>query len=122
MDRRLFLSLIAGTAAWPTMARAVPRPPGAPRRLRLVNAHTGETFEGRYRNDKGTVRNWTLEARGLDSLLVFDGRRLKIDGQGQVVLGGPWQPLTVPQRLVLQRQLARAEFLARSTGNLRIRP
>ena len=23
--------------------------------------------------------------------MVFDGRRLKIDGQGQVVLGGPWQ-------------------------------
>jgi hypothetical protein len=72
--------------------------------------------------DTGPVRNWTLDARGLDSLLVFDGRRLKIDGQGQVLLGGPWQPLTVPQRLVLQRQLARAEFLARSTGNLRIRP
>jgi len=230
--------LIAGCAAWPTMARAVPRPPGAPRRLRLVNAHTGETFEGSYRNDKGPIDRvidelcvflrdhhsgektqidvgvidfladvldavgetratilsayrtaetnamlarttfgvaehsqhivgraldlhlgsklteamttaramqrggvgWypafrlhsyryrasaeldPLDARGLDSLLVFDGRRLKIDGQGQVVLGGPWQPLTVPQRLVLQRQLARAEFLARSTGNLRIRP
>jgi len=56
--------------------------------------------------DTGPVRNWTLDARGLDGLLVFDGRRLKIDGQGQVVLGGPWQPLTVPQRLVLQRQLA----------------
>lgn len=219
------------------MARAIPRPPNALRRLRLVNAHTGETFEGAYRNDNGPiervvdelcvflrdhhsgektqidvgvidfladvldavgetratilsayrtaetnamlaqttfgvaehsqhivgraldlhlgsklteamtsartmqrggvgwyphsgfihidtgpVRNWTLDARGLDSLLVFDGRRLKIDGRGQVVLGGPWQPLTVPQRLVLQRQLARAEFLARTTGGLRINP
>src|SRR6267154_3266552 len=238
MDRRLFLSLMTGfAAAWPSIAHAVSRPPMALRRLRLVNAHTGETFDGAYRNDQGPidrvidelciflrdhhsgektqidvgvidfladvldavgetnatilsayrtaetnamlarttfgvaehsqhiygraldlslrsklgeamnaaramqrggvgwyphsgfihidtgpVRNWTLDARGLDSLLVFDGRRLKIDGQGQVVLGGPWQPLTVPQRLVLQRQLARAEFLARSTGNLRIRP
>jgi uncharacterized protein YcbK (DUF882 family) len=219
------------------MAGAVVRPPLALRRLRLVNAHTGETFEGAYRNDRGPiarvvdelcvflrdhhsgeithidvgvidfladvldsvganratilsayrtaetnamlarttfgvaehsqhivgraldlrpetklseamsaartmqrggvgwyphsgfihidtgpVRNWTLDERGLDGLLVFDGRRLKIDGKGQVVLGGAWQPLTVPQRLVLQRQLARAEFLARTTGGLRINP
>ena len=237
MDRRLFLSVIAGTAALPNMLRALPLPPPQPHRLNLANPHTGETFSGIYRDDNGPipgvmdelsvflrdfhsgekiaidvgvldflsgvmqavgqtkamilsayrtpetnamlarthfgvaensqhlygraldvhfgdkladamkaaramqrggvgwyphsgfihidtgpVRNWTLDARGLDSLLVFDGRRLKIDGQGQVVLGGPWQPLTVPQRLVLQRQLARAEFLARSTGNLRIRP
>src|SRR5262245_21619139 len=222
MDRRLFLSLIAGGAAWPSMARAVPRPPSALRRLRLVNAHTGETFEGSYRNDKGPidrvmdelcvflrdhhsgertqidvgvidfladlldavgenratilsayrtaetnamlarttfgvaehsqhivgraldirlesklsdamnkaramqrggvgwyphsdfihidsgpVRNWTLDERGLDGLLVLDGRHLRIDTKGGVLLGGPWRPLTVPERLVLQRQLAR---------------
>ena len=213
------------------MAGAVVRPPLALRRLRLVNAHTGETFEGAYRNDRGPiarvvdelcvflrdhhsgeithidvgvidfladvldsvganratilsayrtaetnamlarttfgvaehsqhivgraldlrpetklseamsaartmqrggvgwyphsgfihidtgpVRNWTLDERGLDGLLVFDGRRLKIDGKGQVVLGGAWQPLTVVQRLQLQHQLARAEFLARTLG------
>jgi uncharacterized protein YcbK (DUF882 family) len=236
MDRRLFLSLIAGCATWPLVARAVARPPNALRRLRLANAHTGETFEGTYRNDKGPidrvidelcvflrdhhsgektqidvgvidfladvleavgetratilsayrtaetnallarttfgvaehsqhivgraldlhlesklseamtaaramqrggvgwyphsgfihidtgpVRNWTLDEHGLDGLLVFDGRHLKIDGKGQVVLGGAWQPLTVPQRLVLHRQLARAEFLAR-IGSLRLSP
>src|SRR5205814_5537479 len=71
--------------------------------------------------DTGPVRNWTLDERGLDGLLVFDGRSLKIDGKGQVLLGGPWRPLTVPQRLVLQRQLARAEFLAR-TGRLSVSP
>ena len=218
------------------MARALPRPPNALRRLRLVNAHTGETFDGAYRNDKGPiqrvidelciflrdhhsgettqidvgvidfladvldsvgetratilsayrtaetnamlartmfgvaehsqhivgraldvhfgsrlsdamtaaramqrggvgwyphsgfihidtgpVRNWTLDERGLDGLLVFDGRHLKIDGKGRVLLGGPWQPLTVPERLVLQRQLARAEFIARA-GSLRLNP
>ncbi len=231
MDRRLFLSLIAGTAAWPTVARAVPRPPGAPRRLRLVNAHTGETFEGTYRNDRGPidrvidelcvflrdhhsgektqidvgvidfladvldavgetratilsayrtaetnamlarttfgvaehsqhivgraldlhlgsklteamttaramqrggvgwyphsgfihidtgpVRNWTLDERGLDDLLLFDGRHLRMSGKGEVLLGGPWRPLSVQQRLSLQRQLARAEFVARGGG------
>ncbi len=227
MDRRHFLSLAAGCAAWPSTARAAGRPP-ALRRLRLANANTGETFEGTYRNDSGPidrvmeelcvflrdhhsgeetqidvcvidfladvldavgetsatilsayrtaetnamlarttfgvaehsqhilgraldlrlgskiaeamnaaramqrggvgwyphsgfihidtgpVRNWTLDERGLDGLLVFDGRRFKLDGRDQVLLGGPWKPLTVTERLGLQRRLARAEFLAR---------
>src|SRR5271165_4173950 len=235
MDRRHFLFVAAGLAAWPFAARAVSRPPKL-RRLRLANANTGETFEGTYRNDDGPidrvieelcvflrdhhsgeqtlmdvgvidfladlldavgqtsatilsayrtaetnamlarttfgvaehsqhivgraldlrleskladamtrartmqrggvgwyphssfihidtgpVRNWTLDERGLDGLLVFDGRRFKIDGGSQVLLGGPWQPLTVTQRLGLQRQLARAEFLAR-TKSLRLSP
>ena len=71
--------------------------------------------------DTGPVRNWTLDERGLDGLLVFDGRRFKIDGRGQVLIGGPWQPLTVSERLGLQHQLARAEFLAR-TRTLRLSP
>jgi uncharacterized protein YcbK (DUF882 family) len=235
MDRRLFLSLVAGCAVWPSIAHAVSRPPIALRRLRLVNAHTGETFEGAYRNDKGPIervmdelciflrdhhsgektqidvglvdfladvldavgetkvtilsayrttetnallarttfgvaehsqhivgraldirlesklsdamtkaramqrggvgwypqsgfihidtgpiRNWTLDERGLDGLLIFDGRRLRLDGTSQVLLGGPWQPLTVAQRLTLQHQLDRMEFLARI--GLRVSP
>ena len=235
MDRRLFLSLVAGCAAWPSIAYSVSRPPIALRRLRLVNAHTGETFEGAYRNDKGPIervidelciflrdhhsgektridvgvvdfladlldavgetkatilsayrtaetnamlarttfgvaehsqhivgraldirlesklsdamtraramqrggvgwypqsgfvhidtgpiRNWTLDERGLDGLLIFDGRRLRLDGTSQVLLGGPWQPLTVAQRLTLQHQLDRMEFLARI--GLRVSP
>jgi uncharacterized protein YcbK (DUF882 family) len=59
--------------------------------------------------DSGPVRNWTLDETGLDGLLVFDGRRLKFAGRA-----GLWKPLTVPERLELQRRLARAEFLARS--------
>ena len=55
MDRRSFVSLVAGCIAWPSMARAVSRPPVAPRRLRLVNAHTGETFDGAYRDDQGPI-------------------------------------------------------------------
>ncbi|MBV8131925.1 MAG: DUF882 domain-containing protein [Alphaproteobacteria bacterium] len=227
MNRRQLLALVAACAAWPSVARAVARPPKL-RRLRLANANTGETFEGTYRNDDGPidrvmeelcvflrdhhsgektqmdvgvldflahvldavgetsatilsayrtaetnamlarttfgvaehsqhilgraldlrldsklptamnaaramqcggvgwyphsgfmhidtgpVRSWTLDETGLDGLLVFDGRRLKIVGRGQ----GLWQPLTVPERLELQRRLARAEFLARTRVN-----
>ena len=244
MNRRSFLYSLAGSiAAWPLRAQAVARPPGALRRLRLVNAHTGETFEGAYRNDNGPiprvidelcvflrdhhsgektqidvgvldfladvldsvgqtratilsayrtaetnamlartmfgvaehsqhivgraldvrvdsnlseamtkaramqrggvgwyphsgfihidtgpVRNWTLDEGGLDGLLVFDGQHLRLvgrslDGKNQAVLGGgAWQPLTVIQRHSLQRRLARAEFLARTVGGLRINP
>jgi len=54
MDRRLFMSLVAWLAAVPASARAAPEPP-VPRRLNLVNAHTGETFSGPYRNDEGPI-------------------------------------------------------------------
>jgi len=65
MDRRLFLSLLAGTASLAWQARAVPAPPPSPRRLRLVNAHTGETFEGSYRDASGPIE------RVMDELCVF---------------------------------------------------
>jgi uncharacterized protein YcbK (DUF882 family) len=55
MDRRLLLSLLAGTAALPSIARALPLPPPLPHRLNLVNAHTGETFSGIYRDDNGPI-------------------------------------------------------------------
>jgi uncharacterized protein YcbK (DUF882 family) len=223
LNRRHFLSLTAGLAAWPSAARAVARPPKL-QRLCLANANTGETFEGTYRNDSGPiervmaelcvflrdhhsgektqidvgvidfladvldavgetratilsayrtaetnamlarttfgvaehsqhilgraldlrldtkiavamnaartmqrggvgwyphsgfihidsgpVRNWTLDETGLDGLLVFDGHHLRMEGRA-----GLWKPLTVTERLGLQRQLARAEFLARN--------
>jgi len=53
MDRRLLLSLIAGTVALPQIVRAVPLPPPQPHRLNLLNAHTGEKFSGIYRDDNG---------------------------------------------------------------------
>jgi uncharacterized protein YcbK (DUF882 family) len=221
MNRRLLFSIIAGSIAWPMAARAVPRPPTV-RRLRLVNRHTGETFDGAYRDDNGPilpvvkelcvflrdfhcgavteidvgvldfladvlaavgaskatvlsayrtpetnamlartifgvaensqhmygraldvsldarlpdamdaaramrrggvgwyphsnfihldtgpVRNWTLDASGLGNLLLFDGT-------SWTSFTGAHHPLKVADRLALQHQLARAEFLART--------
>jgi hypothetical protein len=60
------------------------------------------------------VRSWTLDETGLDNLLLFDGSHLRIGGGlWRPLMSGPVRPLTVDQRLGLQRQLARAEFLAR---------
>jgi uncharacterized protein YcbK (DUF882 family) len=78
MDRRYLLSLIAGTAVLPHIARAVPLPPPQPHRLRLVNAHTGETFSGIYRDDNGPI------PRVMDELSVFlrdfrSGAKIGID-------------------------------------------
>ncbi|MBV9016637.1 MAG: hypothetical protein JO058_13375, partial [Alphaproteobacteria bacterium] len=59
-DRRRFLArvagaLAAGAVALPCMAGAAPAP--APlRRLRLSNAHTGETFDGPFRDDTGPIK------------------------------------------------------------------
>src|SRR6202045_4828864 len=79
MDRRLFLSLVAGCAAWPSIAYSVSRPPIALRRLRLVNAHTGETFDGAYRDDKGPIEGV------IDELCIFlrdhhSGQKTQNDG------------------------------------------
>src|SRR5260370_29349476 len=65
MDRRLFLYVIAGTAALPNMVRAVPLPPPQPHRLNLTNPHTGETFSGFYRDDNGPI------PRVMEQLSVF---------------------------------------------------
>src|SRR5215469_13347703 len=64
--------------------------------------------------DTGPVRNWTLDETGLDHLLLFDGNRLRLN---DLRVSGLGRPLTVSDRLALQRRLARAEFLARSHLN-----
>ena len=78
MDRRLFLSVIAGTAALPSMLRALPIPPPQPHRLNLANPHTGETFSGIYRDDNGPIPGV------MDELSVFlrdfhSGEKIAID-------------------------------------------
>ena len=55
MNRRLMLSLIAGAVVLPRIAHALPAPQSTRRRLRLVNPHTGETFNGLYRDDHGPL-------------------------------------------------------------------
>src|SRR6059058_3229605 len=64
MDRRLFLALAGGLLATPFPARALP-PPTPLRRLRLTNAHTGESFDGPYRDDLGPI------AMAMDELSYF---------------------------------------------------
>ena len=65
MDRRAFLARVSGTmaAGWATLpcaARAVPAL--APlRRLRLTNAHTGESFDGPFRDDVGPIKEAMAE-------------------------------------------------------------
>jgi len=65
MDRRLLLSIIAGTVMLPGMAHAVPAPPAGPWRLKLSNPHTRETFNGAYRDENGPI------ATALSDLSVF---------------------------------------------------
>lgn len=77
MNRRRMLSLLAGTLALPCTARAMPVPPGR-RRLRLLNPHTGETFDGVFRADGRPI------AAALDDLSTFlrdfhSGERIAMD-------------------------------------------
>jgi len=69
--------------------------------------------------DSGPVRNWTLDMRGLDNLLLrlqeFLARGgLSISQRGELLAGRARRPLNVTQRLALHRVIAKAEFLARS--------
>src|SRR6266850_393990 len=65
MNRRFFLSLIAGTVALPHVVRALPSAPPQPHRLILGNPHTGERFSGVYRDDNGPI------PRVMEDLSVF---------------------------------------------------
>jgi len=55
MNRRLLLSIIAGIAVLPGMVRAAPVSQPGPARLKLTNPHTGEVFDGPYRDDDGPI-------------------------------------------------------------------
>jgi uncharacterized protein YcbK (DUF882 family) len=55
MNRRLILLLIAGAVVLPRMTRSLPARQATRRRLRLVNPHSGETFNGLYRDDYGPL-------------------------------------------------------------------
>jgi uncharacterized protein YcbK (DUF882 family) len=64
MDRRVFLSLLSAVLASPRVVRAAPALPKR-RHLKLLNAHTGETFNGSYRDDGGPI------ASAMEDLSVF---------------------------------------------------
>src|SRR5216684_1431347 len=77
MDRRLFLALATGLLAAPGRARAMPTAPPL-RRLTLIHAHTGESFDGPYRDDLGPI------AVAMEELSFFlrdhhSGERIAID-------------------------------------------
>jgi uncharacterized protein YcbK (DUF882 family) len=55
MDRRAFLSVLLAALSAPAVARAEAEPTTELRRLKLVNAHTGETFTGPYRDEVGPI-------------------------------------------------------------------
>lgn len=61
MDRRVFLSLLSAALAAPAVVRAAPAAPPGARRLKLVNAHTGESFSGPYRDAAGQIQSAMAE-------------------------------------------------------------
>jgi uncharacterized protein YcbK (DUF882 family) len=76
MDRRFFLALAGGMLATAGPVRALPAP--LLRRLKLYNTHTGERFDGAYRDDRGPVAPAMEEL----SYLLRDhrsGERIAID-------------------------------------------
>lgn len=100
MDRRQFLSFIAGAAALPSVAYALPSPPPRPHRLNLLNAHTKETFSGIYRDDNGPI------PRVMDELSIFlrdfhSGDKIGIDADLLDFLSGVMQSVGQSQATIL---------------------
>jgi hypothetical protein len=63
--------------------------------------------------DTGPVRNWTLDQRRLDDLLLFDDLPLRVDRQRPLLISGPGRPVTAAEQHTVKYQLVRAEFLTR---------
>ena len=77
MDRRLFLAAVAGLVTAPGAAFAMPVPSG-PSRISLLNAHTGESFSGSYRDANGPIASAMTD---LDAFLrdFHSGSETKMD-------------------------------------------
>jgi len=115
MDRRAFLSLLTMVLAVPSVARSEPVLPKL-RRLKLVNAHTGEVFDGPYRDDKGPI------ATAMEELSVFlrdfhCGAIIDYDVGVIDFLAGVMEAVGESQVTVLSAYRTRAtnEMLARTT-------
>jgi uncharacterized protein YcbK (DUF882 family) len=115
MDRRAFLSLLSAALAVPVAARSEPAPPKI-RRLKLLNAHTGETFSGPYRDDGGPI------AAAMEDLSVFlrdfhSGEKIDYDVGVIDFLVAVLDAVGASQATVLSAYRTRAtnEMLARTT-------
>lgn len=114
MDRRLFLALACGLLATPLPARALPAPPL--RRLKLTNAHTGESFDGPYRDDLGPI------ATAMDELSYFlrdfhSGQKIAVDVAVIDFLAAVMDSVGATKATVLSAYRTREtnEMLARTT-------
>jgi uncharacterized protein YcbK (DUF882 family) len=114
MDRRLFLALAGGWLASPRPAGALPVPPL--RRLKLFNVHTGETFDGPYRDDQGAI---ALAMEELSFLLRdhHSGERIAIDLGAIDFLAAVMDAVGAARATVLSgyRTAATNRMLARTT-------
>jgi uncharacterized protein YcbK (DUF882 family) len=115
MDRRRLLSLAGGLVVLPSLARATVVP-WSPYRLRLSNAHTGEIFDGPYRDENGPL------ASAMDELSYFlrdhhSGRRIGIDAGVLDFLAAVMDAVGVTGATVLSayRTVETNQMLARTT-------
>jgi uncharacterized protein YcbK (DUF882 family) len=116
MDRRVFLSLLSAALATPAVARACAPLIPTLRRLKLVNAHTGETFNGPYRDGDGPI------AAAMEDLSIFlrdhhSGEKIEYDVGVLDFLAAVMEAVGAPQATVLSAYRTRAtnEMLARTT-------
>lgn len=115
MNRRQLLSIIAGTVALPGMARATTEPPLELRRLRLTNPHTGEAFDGAYRDEHGPIPS------AMDLLSVFlrdfhSGEKIEIDVGVLDFLATVMETIGIAEATIFSAYRTRAtnEMLART--------
>jgi uncharacterized protein YcbK (DUF882 family) len=109
------LSLLGVAMGWPAVAQAMPVLP--PRfRLRLFNPHTGETFDGIFRNDQGPL------ADAMDDLSTFlrdfhCGARIAFDVAVLDFLAAVMEAIGQKEATILSayRTPATNELLARTT-------
>jgi uncharacterized protein YcbK (DUF882 family) len=115
MDRRAFLALLSAALAVPVAVGAAPTPP-EPRRLNLINAHTGETFNGPYRDAVGPI---PAAMQDLSSFLrdFHSGETIEYDVAALDFLADVMAAIGAREATVLSAYRTRAtnEMLARTT-------
>ena len=103
MDRRHFLSCMscaAAALALPSAAHAIPSPPPRPYRLNLLNAKTGESFSGIYRDDQGPILQ-VMEELSLFLRDLHSGDKIGIDVEVLDFLSGVMQTVGETKATIL---------------------